>query len=285
MRQGLLHCRKFYKLILITLSVLLVLYSGKILFAHWLGQSYIYVKKFDNKLSGRFEITFDDLNKALTTTSIKEPITEANLKVRIDEVYDYFTKNVQFYDGENNLSIRFTGSNLRKLKIATYVLLDFILIEDSATPAAIDIDYSVMFDTDPDHQALLVIEQFWQAGIYRNENRVSLIFTSEKRRQQLSFSGHSMFKGFREVVKLGIRHIWKGIDHILFLVALILPAAMFRHENRWEPVTDFRSAFINVVKIVTLFTIAHSVTLSTAALGIFNLPARLVEPIIAASIA
>nr|MDJ0991451.1 HupE/UreJ family protein [Desulfobacterales bacterium] len=48
---------------------------------------------------------------------------------------------------------------------------------------------------------------------------------------------------------------------------------------------EFRAAMIYVVKIVTLFTIAHSVTLSIAALGIFDLPSGLVEPIIAASIA
>jgi hypothetical protein len=94
-----------------------------------------------------------------------------------------------------------------------------------------------------------------------------------------------MFKGFVGVVKLGIKHIWNGVDHVLFLIAIILPSAMLRQKNHWEPVTDFRSAIMYVIKIVTLFTIAHSVTLSIAALGIFNLPASVVEPIIAASIA
>jgi len=87
------------------------------------------------------------------------------------------------------------------------------------------------------------------------------------------------------VVKLGIKHIWKGIDHILFLIALIIPSVMIRPKNNWEPVTEFRPAIIYVLKIVTLFTIAHSVTLSIAALGIFELPNRLVETIIALSIA
>jgi hypothetical protein len=264
---------------------LLIVYSGKTVYAHSLGQSYIFIKRYDNQLSGRFEITLSDLNKDLKTTSTKGPITEANLKDRIDEVYDYYIKNVQFYDGTRNLPIQFMGSDIMKAKFATYVLLDFNLIENSAGPNTIDIDYSVMFDTDPDHLALLVIEQFWKAGIYSNESYVSLTFSPEKRRQQLSFTGYSMFKGFLGVVQLGIKHIWKGIDHILFLIALILPSAMRRHKNHWEPVTNFRSAIIYVVKIVTFFTIAHSVTLTIAALGIFSLPVRIVEPIIAASIA
>ncbi len=285
MRRSFLYCSIFSQILLIPLLIFFVVYSGKAVYAHSLGQSYIYLKKYDNKLAGRFEITLDDLNKALETTSTGGPITEANLKDRIDEVYDYYLKNVQFYDGTRRLPIRFTNLDFRVLRIATFALLNFDLIENSAVPDTIDIGYSVMFDTNPDHQALLVIEQFWKAGIFNNESRVSLAFSSENRRQQLTFSGYSMFKGFLAVTQLGIKHIWKGIDHILFLIALILPSAMRRNENRWEPVTDFRSAIMYVVKIVTLFTIAHSVTLSIAALGIFNLPARFVEPIIAASIA
>jgi hypothetical protein len=265
--------------------IVLVVFSSKTLYAHSLGQSYIFIKKYDNYLSGRFEITLSDLNKALKPSSTGGPITETNLKDRINEVYDYYIKNVRFYDGNRSLPIRFTGSNTGRTKIGTYALLNFNIIENSAGPDAVDIDYSIMFDTDPDHLALLVIERFWKAGIYSNESRVSLTFSPENRRQQLSFTDYSMFKGFVGVVKLGIKHIWNGVDHVLFLIAIILPSAMLRQKNHWEPVTDFRSAIMYVIKIVTLFTIAHSVTLSIAALGIFNLPASVVEPIIAASIA
>ena len=94
-----------------------------------------------------------------------------------------------------------------------------------------------------------------------------------------------MFRGFLGIVKLGVKHIWLGIDHILFLIALILPAAMIRRERRWEPVTEFRSALFYVIKIVTLFTVAHTLTLSLAAFRMVDLPTRLVESVIAISIA
>ena len=94
-----------------------------------------------------------------------------------------------------------------KAKFATYVQLEFNIFENSAGPDVIDIDYAVMFDVDPDHLALLVIEQFWKAGIFNNESRVSLAFSPVDRRQQLSFSDYSVFKGFVGVVKLGIKHI------------------------------------------------------------------------------
>ena len=72
---------------------------------------------------------------------------------------------------------------------------------------------------------------------------------------------------------------------LLFIIALILPAVVRRNENRqWEPVEGFRAALIYVIKVITLFTIAHSVTLSLAALEVVQLPSRLVESIIALSI-
>lgn len=69
-------------------------------------------------------------------------------------------------------------------------------------------------------------------------------------------------------VGLGVEHIIGGIDHLLFLLALL---ALSR--GVWP-----------TVKIVTAFTVAHSITLSLAALGLVHIPARLVEPLIAASI-
>jgi hypothetical protein len=68
------------------------------------------------------------------------------------------------------------------------------------------------------------------------------------------------------------------------LLALILPAVLIRHEGRWQGVQDFGPAMWKVVKIVTLFTIAHTITLSLAALGLVSVPSRVVESVIAASV-
>jgi hydrogenase/urease accessory protein HupE len=73
------------------------------------------------------------------------------------------------------------------------------------------------------------------------------------------------FWGF---LKLGVEHIWTGYDHLLFLFALLIVCRSFR----------------SIVTIITCFTLAHSLTLALATLNIVNLPSRLVEPAIAASI-
>jgi hypothetical protein len=79
----------------------------------------------------------------------------------------------------------------------------------------------------------------------------------------------TLFQQVGAYTLLGIEHIFIGFDHILFLLALIIIGGTF-----WE-----------LVKIVTAFTIAHSITLILAALEIIVLPSSFVEPAIALSVA
>src|SRR5207244_7034040 len=65
---------------------------------------------------------------------------------------------------------------------------------------------------------------------------------------------------------------------------LPLPAALVLDGGRWRAGTRFPPAFWDVFKIVTSFTVAHSITLSLAALGVITLPSRLVESAIATSV-
>jgi hypothetical protein len=87
---------------------------------------------------------------------------------------------------------------------------------------------------------------------------------------QPSFStGQSWQERFWEFFHLGAEHLLTGIDHILFLLALIAGSRRLRE----------------IVLAATSFTLAHSVTFILAALGLVDVPARVVEPIIALSIA
>lgn len=74
--------------------------------------------------------------------------------------------------------------------------------------------------------------------------------------------------GFWGFFKLGLRHIWSGYDHLLFLFGLLIVCRSFR----------------SIVAIVSSFTIAHSLTLALATLDLVNVSPAVVEPAIAASI-
>ena len=82
---------------------------------------------------------------------------------------------------------------------------------------------------------------------------------------ELGRSGSGAGAGF---FRLGVEHILTGYDHLLFLVALLLRGGRL----------------VSVLKIITAFTVAHSITLALAVLGLVTIPDRIVEPVIAASI-
>lgn len=103
--------------------------------------------------------------------------------------------------------------------------------------------------------------------------------------RQIALAEQNFFSTLIEYFERGMRHIWEGYDHLLFLLALLLPAVMFTHKNSSSSATSFRPALFELVLIVTAFTIAHSITLALAAYQVIVLPGQPVEILIAASIA
>jgi hypothetical protein len=89
---------------------------------------------------------------------------------------------------------------------------------------------------------------------------------------------------FGVYLREGVRHVSTGFDHLLFLAALLLPAALERANGRWAPRERVRDVFVEMATVVSAFTIAHSITLALAALEIARLPVRAVESAIAVSV-
>ena len=130
-------------------------------------------------------------------------------------------------------------------------------------PAEVELslDFSERFGED--HKTLVSLfrpdKPPLQAVLYREEP--SRLFVVGKK---VSLWEHAV-----EFAALGVEHIFLGYDHIMFLLALIVVGGRL----------------INLIKIVTSFTLAHSITLILAALEVVQLPSRLIESGIAASIA
>jgi hypothetical protein len=110
------------------------------------------------------------------------------------------------------------------------------------------------------------------------------MFTADRPVQEFDLTVQRRGSEFWAFGWQGVWHIWIGFDHILFLVALLLPSVLTRERDRWVVTQDFRSASINVFKIVTAFTVAHSITLSIASLQLVSLSSRWVETAIAVSV-
>lgn len=279
----------------ITLSILLLSFLLPIVLnAHAPDQSYLYLRIYKESIGGRFEMTAKDMNKALGLNLAEELSLEV-IAPHLSKIQNYFISRSSFKAGNETYRVRFTEPTVLALEETDdYVRFHFDLEGVKTVPDGMDIKYNVLFDKEPNHRGLLIIEYNWKAGIVDNEALFSNVYSPENTEQHLSLKDASLWKGFVALVKLGIWHIWIGLDHILFILALILPSVVRRkketsltgiHSDSWIPVDNFKAAFLYIIKIITFFTIAHSITLALASLDIISLPSWFVESIIAISIA
>ena len=266
----------------LVLSLLAALFASDVS-AHNLGESYIYLQVYRETVTGRFEISFTDLNPALGLAGTDREITRENLDEHVEFLQQYYLEHVTIATPEGELPINYTTHEILEVGEG-FILLSFEMGLTSV-PELMIFDYSVLFEEEPSHRGFLLVEYNWATGTFGNENTISAVFTPRSRRQEFEPTSTGRWRGFVGVVVLGMEHIWMGFDHVMFLIALLLPSVLRRENGVWQPVDRFGPALINVVKIVTAFTVAHSVTLSLASLGVMDLPGRLVEVIIAASIA
>lgn len=156
-----------------------------------------------------------------------------------------------------------------------YAVLKF-LVRCPLEPIDLAVHYSLLFDLDPNHRGLLDVRagDVAQAFVLSGDNRtVTVTLNSPSRVGQM----HAFLDE-------GIWHIWKGYDHILFLLTLLLPAVLIYRSGEWEPRGSVKDTLVDVLKVVTAFTVAHSLTLSLAVNGLVTLPSRLVESAIAVTV-
>ena len=181
------------------------------------------------------------------------------------------TRGLVVSSGNNACDLRPTSLATRRYDDGAYVAL--ALEARCAAGVPTDIRYSVFFDRDPQHRAVVTMDL---AG-----RRSSAIAGPAS---PLVALGGAKTHPFRDFLREGVHHILIGYDHIAFLLSLLLPVVLRRVNRKWEPVANLRSAVSQAAVIVTAFTIAHSITLSLAALGWVVPSSRWVEAAIAASV-
>ncbi len=121
---------------------------------------------------------------------------------------------------------------------------------------------ATLFPYDRAHQTFL---NFYEDGALTSQ---AILDGNHPQLEYFTGSRQGVFAVIRKFVPAGIHHILIGPDHLLFLVGLLLLGGSFRR----------------LLLVVSSFTIAHSITLSLAALNLVTPPARVIEPAIALSI-
>ncbi|NNE45360.1 MAG: HupE/UreJ family protein [Rhodothermales bacterium] len=254
------------------------------------SQSYVYFRIYDDSIQVRLEITVDDLNRAMGLSlpygeEVDKDFVIAAIRTQLDSILTYM--DVHFYLGTKDgpLPVRFSELDLLRVRVGDFVKLTYSTGTLTQIPPELTVEYSALFDQNPEHRNLVHVEHNWKTSTFSNESNVAFILSPDDRRQTLDLTSSSVLRGFMGMIRYGVHHIMTGFDHLLFLIALILPSVLYWKDKRWLPVEKFRSALFKIVAIVSFFTIAHTITLSLAALKFISLPSILVESVIAGSIA
>ena len=146
------------------------------------------------------------------------------------------------------------------------------------------LNYSVITHEVMSHIALVSVRNDWNSATFADKpeplGAIQFTVTSLKiDRRQGSF-----WQGFRSVLVLGMHHIAGGLDHLLFLLVLLLPAPLLVEAGRWGTYGGAKRGGMKLLKVVTAFTIGHSLTLLVGGLGWLRVPVKPVEVLIAFSI-
>jgi hypothetical protein len=252
------------------------IFAGQTAQAHPQSSAYLTLHSSTTGLSGEWSLALRDLDDAIgLDVNDDGQITWAELLSRKEAVCAYARSRLHILgDGQSGF-LRMNEFLVDNLSDGTYAVLRFD-VQGIRQPKRLELNYNALFDFDPKHRGLLRLEHNGQTQLG--------VFSPAIPSQAFDFGVDTPHNPFFTFLKEGVWHIWSGYDHILFLLALLLPGVLRRRDGSWQPVTNPRPALVQVLKVVTGFTVAHSITLSLAVLGFVHLPSRLVESAIAASV-
>lgn len=239
--------------------------------AHKPSDSYLSLDVQGDSVTGQWDIALRDLDFAIGLDQDGDgKLTWDEIRLRHAAIAAYALERLSLASDQGTCRIDTDEQMIDDHTDGAYSVLRFHL----ACPVpvtALTINYRLFADLDPQHKGLL--------RLTRDGVTSTAIFDPAHARQTLSLTAPDRWRQFADYVKDGVWHIWIGYDHILFLLSLLLPAVLLA-----APSDNLRGAFVDVLKVVTAFTLAHSLTLTLASLSLVSLPSRFVEAAIAASV-
>ncbi|MEO6185082.1 MAG: HupE/UreJ family protein, partial [Steroidobacteraceae bacterium] len=244
--------------------------------AHKSSDSYLHLTVQDSDVVGRWDIALRDLDVALDLDGNADgQITWGEVRQRNDEIASFALQALTLRSAG---SVCIPGGStmlIDRHSDGAYAVLEFTA-RCAGNVTQLQVAYHLFADLDAGHRGLLNVALGGQ--VYTQVLGPAA---------PLAEIGAARLPAWRQMsgyLVTGIQHIWSGFDHLLFLFSLLLPAVLLRRGERWEPQSRWQPAAMEVFRVVTAFTAAHSLTLGLATFGVLHPPARLTESAIALSV-
>lgn len=258
---------------MLPIGLLLLLFSAAAV-AHKASDSFIYVDQHQSEI--RIDVALRDLALVLPLDRNGDgKLSGSELRANRDRITRWTEQGITLSNASGNCRITGQKWGLASHSDGPYAAASYnISCPDGGMPESLE--YNLLFSQDPLHRGLLSLETGGSGtlGVLAPDKR-RFPLTTEDAPESLALFGTFVYQG--------IIHLLIGLDHILFLLVLMLPATLGKR-NRTQQ-NGVRQPLLELAGIVTAFTVAHSITLALAALGIVQLPIAWVEAVIALSIA
>ncbi len=260
--------------------------------AHRGNQSYLYLDVAPSDLTGRVELPYTDVREAFGLVLEQPPENLlAELEANLEMLHDYVESHAAVGAAGQSWKLTFEGVELlgdgsEDGDEPGYVIFPFdVDVPGGEVPRQLDVTFDPFFDEIDNRDAIVLVANDWQRGVFEEEANELLVTVPSNRGGTIDLGDPSQWLNFTGSISLGVNHIRTGPDHIFFVLVLLLPSVLV-FTSTWRPATGFGSALWRVLKMVTMFTLAHSITFTLAGLDFIPLPpSKLVETVIAVSIA
>ncbi len=258
----------------------LLLLASHPVWAHKPSDSYLNLRVNAQGVSGQWDIALRDLDVAIGLDANGDgQITWGEVRVRHADIAAFALARLQLQADGQPCTVTAGTQQVDEHTDGNYTVIP-LQVSCAKPPAdTLAVAYTLFSDIDPQHRGLLNLST-------PGGTRTAVLGPQAPAQNFTVGAGAEAgpLAQFVTYLREGVWHIWIGFDHILFLLSLLLPAVGTWQAGRWLPVQRLREAAWDVLRIVTAFTVAHSITLSLATLGLVSLPSRLVESAIAASV-
>ncbi|MEO8152882.1 MAG: HupE/UreJ family protein [Rhizobacter sp.] len=247
--------------------------------AHKPSDAYLQLQVDGSHVEQRFDIALRDLERELALdTNDNGQLEWREVRTRWDDIAQLAQTGLSLNaDGQPC-----TGGPLGAPQLDEHSDGRYVVLTRRWTCAAevrqLDVGYTLFAQADPTHRGVVRVQ-------HGTQSEPAVLVPGAGTHRFAVASADDAPAGFIGFVLEGMHHILIGTDHILFLLALLLPAVLVRTPSRgWQAAPRLRPVLMDVLRVVTAFTVAHSITLALAAFDVVNPPSRWVESIIAASV-
>ena len=258
--------------------------------AHQTGNSYLVVTESNGRLQIELDFIVRDLGNLLqppkpSDAPVSAPVppaatpTPEQLQAMQPAITQVIQESLGVQLNEETQPLEFVSQSVVLRNDGLYVRQRFTSPRMTSEIKFVVVRYSFFNQNDKLGRA------FFKLQLGKEE--ISSVFDSSTQTQRFALGDTKRWSTIGLFTHEGAWHIWGGPDHLLFLLTLLLPGLMLLHRATGATDTDnngTKTAAWFALKVITAFTLAHSITLLASVLDVISLPSRWIESAIALSI-